>query len=575
MHLTLRQFLKLMFWMQYRTLLAKIQGIRNQSRLLLSVLFSFIIGYLLIGYYLFHQGLQYVYNFPIVGTLLSQRILYLIFGFFFVMLVFSNLITSYTTLFRNRETAWFLTLPIQHRHLYLWKFIESLLVSSWALVFLSAPMMAAYGKVQQVDAAFYFGVAVIYIPFIILPSVIGSWLILLIIRSLSKPWMKKVILILSGILLLTLIFSIDPKSEEDAVSMEEVVSFEKLLQHTRISLSPGLPSAWVARSVVAWSQSLPREGIFYLLLLTSNAIVGMILSYEIAGRFFYTSWSHAVSHRTILFKRKAEIKKRTPTRMSPLLERFIQCIPFLNRPTKALITKDIRIFWRDPTQWTQFGVFFGLLCIYVLNLRNVAYDFRSEFWGTIISYLNLGACSLTLSTLTTRFVFPQFSLEGRRLWIIGLAPIGLHKIILQKFWGSCIGSSIITMGLMTASSMTLKLEWPKVLMFSVAIAIMSASLSGLSVGLGALFPNLKEDNPSKIVSGFGGTLCLVVSFIYIILFISFLVLPASLPFTSPNLSPSLHSLIHIICISLAFLLSMATLFIPLGLALKKVKCLEF
>ena len=41
---------------------------------------------------------------------------------------------------------------------------------------------------------------------------------------------------------------------------------------------------------------------------------------------------------------------------------------------------------------------------------------------------------------------------------------------------------------------------------------MSGALCGLAVGLGALFPNFKEDNPSKIVSGFGGTLCLVASF---------------------------------------------------------------
>ena len=60
---------------------------------------------------------------------------------------------------------------------------------------------------------------------------------------------------------------------------------------------------------------------------------------------------------------------------------------------------------------------------------------------------------------------------------------------------------------------------------------MSAALCGLSVGLGALFPNFKEDNPSKIVSGFGGTLCLVASFVYIVLFITLLAFPASLPFT--------------------------------------------
>jgi len=39
------------------------------------------------------------------------------------------------------------------------------------------------------------------------------------------------------------------------------------------------------------------------------------------------------------------------------------------------------------------------------------------------------------------------------------------------------------------------------------------------VGLGVIFPNLQESNAAKIVSGFGGTLCLVGSFIYILTFI--------------------------------------------------------
>jgi ABC-2 type transport system permease protein len=76
------------------------------------------------------------------------------------------------------------------------------------------------------------------------------------------------------------------------------------------------------------------------------------------------------------------------------------------------VLKDVRLFWRDPAQWIQFMIFFGLLCIYVLNLRNVAFNFQNPFWETMISYLNLAASALTLSTLTTRFVFPQFSLEG-------------------------------------------------------------------------------------------------------------------------------------------------------------------
>jgi ABC-2 type transport system permease protein len=36
------------------------------------------------------------------------------------------------------------------------------------------------------------------------------------------------------------------------------------------------------------------------------------------------------------------------------------------------------------------------------------------------------------------------------------------------------------------------------------------------VGLGAIYPDFKEDNPSKIVSGFGGTLNLLVSLVFVI-----------------------------------------------------------
>ncbi len=89
------------------------------------------------------------------------------------------------------------------------------------------------------------------------------------------------------------------------------------------------------------------------------------------------------------------------------------------------------------------------------------------------------------------------------------------------------------------------------------------------MGLGALFPNFKDDNPSKIVSGFGGTLCLVVSFIYIALFVALTALPdlrlvAPLSFPLPDGA----------ALGLAALLSAAVLLIPLGMATRRVKNLE-
>ena len=555
-------------WVQWRSLLARVRGVRRQSPLLLFVLGSFIIGYLVVGYGLFHWGLGFLYHFPVVGSLLSQRILFLIFGFFFVMLVFSNLIIGYSTLFKNRETEWFLSLPISHRNVYRWKFLESLVVSSWALIFLSAPMMAAYGRVHQVAPMFYAEVALLYVPFVVLPGLLGSWGILLLVRILPRRGVKKALLFASGAIVLFLIFGVKPVDVMEAVSQQDVISFDQLLKHTRLSLNPYLPSAWLAKSVLAWGEGLPTQGAFYFLVLLSNALFGLLIGFQVVGRTFYGSWSRTLSSRAERYQLDAAENKHRGRRTS-LLERAVHALLPISQPAAALVVKDMRVFWRDPTQWIQFMIFFGLLCIYVLNLRNVAFNFASTFWETMISYLNLAASSLTLSTLTTRFVFPQFSLEGRRIWIIGLAPVGLPRVVLQKFWLSCIASMSITVTLMVASSVMLNLPWPRIGFFALAIAFMSAALSGVAVGLGALFPNFKEDNPSKIVSGFGGTLCLVISFIYISLFIAFLAIPDLRVVTKIAFPIS-----DATALCLAAAVSLSVLLIPMLLALKRVKHLE-
>ncbi|HYV30508.1 MAG TPA: hypothetical protein VEO53_05290, partial [Candidatus Binatia bacterium] len=183
---------------------------------------------------------------------------------------------------------------------------------------------------------------------------------------------------------------------------------------------------------------------------------------------------------------------------------------------QALLVKDVRVFWRDTTQWGQTLVLFGLLGAYIINLRHFSQQLTNPFWVHLVSYLNLGACSLNLATLTTRFVYPQFSLEGKRLWIVGLAPLGLVRVVKTKYWLASLASLCVTLGLILLSCRMLKMPGTRTLYFVLAVTVMTFALNGLAIGLGALYPNFKEENPSKIVSGFGGTFCLVLSFLYIV-----------------------------------------------------------
>ena len=470
---------------------------------------------------------------------------------------------------RNREAQWFLSLPMRHRDVYRWKFIEAIGVSSWALVFLSAPMLAAYGVVHDVPWNFYLQVAVGYVPFVVIPAVIGSWLILLLVHFLSKPWAKTALIAIAAGLLAVIFLGVKPVTEAETAAGGEALLFPKLMQGSRLATNPFLPSSWLAMAIRHWSvEGMAAGGFFFFLLLLSYALFGLLLAFDVAGRTYYGSWSAALGTQAERQLRESA-SKRQRGRRSGLLGWMQAKLRPISPRMVALVFKDIRVFWRDPVQWTQFMIFFGLLCFYVVNLRNVAIEFKQGYWETLISYLNLAACALTLSTLTTRFVFPMFSLEGRRVWILGLSPIGLRGVVLQKFWASFIASALITVMLMIASSMMLHLGWGRTAYFAMTTVLMSAALSGLAAGLGALFPDFREDNPSKIVSNFGGTLCLVVSFVYNTAMVAMLAVPDMLiatkrPFPLP----------YAVAPLVAVTLSLAVAIIPMSLALRRVKSLE-
>jgi ABC-2 type transport system permease protein len=55
--------------------------------------------------------------------------------------------------------------------------------------------------------------------------------------------------------------------------------------------------------------------------------------------------------------------------------------------------------------------------------------------------------------------------------------------------------------------------------------LLCLGLSSIAVGFGAMMPNFRETSPSKIAAGFGGTLNLVLSALYIMLVVVLTALP--------------------------------------------------
>ena len=122
-----------------------------------------------------------------------------------------------------------------------------------------------------------------------------------------------------------------------------------------------------------------------------------------------------------------------------------------------------------------------------------------------------------MCSLAARFTYPQLSMEGQGLWLVGLGPTSLPRIMMVKFFCAFIGLLLVGESLAITSCLMLDLS-SLVTWNSVAVVFcISLSLSGTATGLGAIFMDLDVKTPAKIISGFGGTLNLVLGLAAVLL----------------------------------------------------------
>jgi ABC-2 type transport system permease protein len=403
------------------------------------------------------------------------------------------------------------------------KFQEAIVFSSWGFILLGSPMLVAYG-LQAGASWYYYALLLPFMgAFVYIPGGLGAIVCMLVVHRMARIQRHLVALagvaLVGGIVLFA--WSIVGRTKGNLMTP---LWFQEMLARLQFSEHRLLPSWWLSSGLLeaarpdggtleraAWSESL-----LFLSLLISNALFLRVLAVAIGGRIYRTSYSELRSERA----------PRRP-RASFWLDRAVmRWTPLLNARMRLLIVKDLRLFRRDPAQWSQFLIFFGLLTLYFGNIRRFSYDISYVAWVNMISFLNLAVVGLILSTFTTRFIYPMLSLEGRRLWIISMLPVRRDSILWGKFLFAAAGSALPCCLLILLSDWMLQISPLVLAVHQLACLLLCVGLSGIAVGLGAKMPDLREESPSKIAAGFGGTLNLVISAFYIVVIVLLTALPS-------------------------------------------------
>jgi ABC-2 type transport system permease protein len=461
-------------------------------------------------------GFRLLRGYPDFQNILIGYLFSVYFLTMLLMLTFSNAVISFGSLFRSPETRLLMSMPLESRTVYLYKTGESLLFSSWAFLVLGGPLLAAFGLFGSLERAhwsFYPAAAALMIPFILIPASTGAMIGMLLTRFFPRNRGRVLglgfaILAALGIVLAWRAGFFEGKATIDEAFVEDIFatfSFSK---------SPWAPSAWASEGILAAYNQEWRAVLFNAGLLASTAFFLWCFGDFVAEKIYAASYS-----------RSSGSPNRRIYKLGGVLDRLTQWAAKRSPITARLVSKDLRTFVRDPVQWSQVFIFFGLLFIYVANLRTLGYQrvvlehIRSLRWTNFVAFTNLAAAGLTLATLTTRFVFPMISMEGKRFWVLALLPVKRSRLLLGKYVFSLGGSLLLVIPLILMGARMLGTPTSMAWIHVLTGLCMCLGLPGIAVGMGAIFPNYREESPAKIVSGFGGTLCLVLSIGFVCLLV--------------------------------------------------------
>ena len=271
----------------------------------------------------------------------------------------------------------------------------------------------------------------------------------------------------------------------------------------RTPTSAWLPNEWAADALMSWLGGSFDAFPFLLLLSTASA-------FAVLG-----AWVH-VHHYGRGFTRAQEgADRRAGGRrmrwVDVLLSRF-------SPRTRELVGKEVKVFFRDSTQWSQLILLGVLVVVYVYNTRVMPLysgEQVSFFLINLVSFLNLGLAGFVVAAIAARFVFPAMSLEGRMLWLLRSSPLEVRTLFWTKYWVGTVPLLAVALPLIVFTDIMLQASPFILILTTITMVGVTFALTALALGFGALFPNFETENVAEIPTSFGGLLFMMSAVLYL------------------------------------------------------------
>jgi ABC-2 type transport system permease protein len=443
-----------------------------------------------------YRVLSYFQKMEEFGDILAYKLLSMALITFFSLLIFSGILTCLSKLYLSRDLPLVHSMPVSREKIFLARWIECVIDSSWMVLIYSLPVFLSYGIVYKASALYYAMVGINLLPFCLIASSLSAFVVMGVAVFLPAGRMRGALVFLGLLVFVLLLISFRMMRPEKFVNPQSFTSLLYYLRGLETSHSPFLPTTWIFDSLRNSLSGLAGGAFFHSSLSWSFAITMIFVTTWAAGAIYFKGVSKAEVSTgrllTVLGFRKTGNRS---------------VFNFLSGPSRALVLKEIKTFLRDQIQWSQIFLIAALILIYLYNFSVLPLEqskIRIEFLQNTLSFLNIALAAFVLAAVSARFVFPAVSMEGDAFWIIKSSPVSIRKFLWIKFFIYVFPLLFLSEVLVVVTNILLRVT-PFMMALSVlTVFFMVPGIIAMGIGLGAIYPDFHSENPVQSVTSLGG-----------------------------------------------------------------------
>jgi ABC-2 type transport system permease protein len=455
-------------------------------------------------YFFFRRILIYFDQLPIsVGEILIIQLLNTLCLTLFSMLLFSNVIASISTLYLSRDLDFLISSPVGVKTLFVSRLIATAVNSSWMALIFGLPIFIAYGQTYYAVGWYYVAILGLMIPFLLIPAAVGTTATMALMRFFPARRTYQVFsfvgLVFIGGLVMFFRFLQPEKYLKADVPEEVVVAFVDKLKTPDVWW---LPSSLMARGLQGGAMSDWAVYADRFVWLGGAALAAVGLAVAVAALIYLPGWSATHGARENLMPSRERIFYRT----------FRRLVAGLDHDTRAILMKDVKLFWRETGQWSQLFMLGALVVVYIFNIRNLPLE--TLYLTNVVSVMNIGLAGVVLAAVAARFAFGTTSVEGKSFWVVHTSPIDFSRFLWAKFFLYLAPLLVLAEILVVVSNYFLNVAPYVMTVSALTVGAVTVGLTAMGVGMGALFPKFDYENVAQIGVTSGAILYMIGALVY-------------------------------------------------------------